>query len=419
MATKDFGELLRHYRTEKGVTQRQLADLSTLSVRALRDLEGGRSRKPRAATIRLIAEALGLSESRERSLESAAGLRAVDDTTSTRVALPTPTTPLVGREHELRSLTEFLRSGNRLTTVVGLPGVGKTHLALEVIRLHHLHTGTPVRWLERQEATRLVRHGTTELERQLAAEPGGWPPLLVLDDHDRSSVTKDHLRRLLRSVPDLQILVTSRQPVDQHEGVTFPLAPLAVPAPDLDDDLEVVLKVPSVMLLNQRIRRVRPDFQLSMTTSRTHVRICRSLDGIPEALALAADLCLVHSPQRMAEQLETAPSALLAASATEHDWYGAVSGSLLDTVGSLDHRCCNLLARMALISGEWSLPDAARMSGAKVRTVARDVHCLVVHGMVRREDHADGPRFSVLNVVRGKLPLILPPRLPLQPGLPT
>jgi len=82
----------------------------------------------------------------------------------------------------------------------------------------------------------------------------------VLDDHDESVVTRGHLRRLLRGLPDLQILVTSRRPVDTQEGVTFPLPPLAVRTPELDGDPEAVELVSSVVPQRQRISRVLPNF---------------------------------------------------------------------------------------------------------------------------------------------------------------
>lgn len=68
----EFGELLRHCRTRRGITQRQLADLATVSVRAIRDIELGRVSRPRPATVELIADGLGLT-GRSREHFAAAG----------------------------------------------------------------------------------------------------------------------------------------------------------------------------------------------------------------------------------------------------------------------------------------------------------------------------------------------------------
>ncbi|MEU0991527.1 helix-turn-helix domain-containing protein, partial [Streptomyces sp. NPDC005953] len=54
------GALIRAHRLRIGLTQRELADLSTISVRAIRDLEHGRATRPRTDTVRLMADALRL-----------------------------------------------------------------------------------------------------------------------------------------------------------------------------------------------------------------------------------------------------------------------------------------------------------------------------------------------------------------------
>ncbi|WP_327088500.1 helix-turn-helix domain-containing protein [Nonomuraea sp. NBC_01738] len=69
-----FGSLLRTLRTRSGMTQQQLADLSALSVRAVRDLESERVSRPRPETVRLLADGLRLAGgTRERFVSAAAG----------------------------------------------------------------------------------------------------------------------------------------------------------------------------------------------------------------------------------------------------------------------------------------------------------------------------------------------------------
>jgi transcriptional regulator with XRE-family HTH domain len=60
MESRQFGTLLRRHRTRARLTQQELADFSTLSVRAIRDLELGNVRRPRQDTVRLLAEVLRL-----------------------------------------------------------------------------------------------------------------------------------------------------------------------------------------------------------------------------------------------------------------------------------------------------------------------------------------------------------------------
>ncbi|WP_394437538.1 helix-turn-helix domain-containing protein [Streptomyces sp. SGAir0957] len=64
-----FGSLLQSYRAEEGLTQKELADLSATSVRAIRDLEHGRAERPRRDTVRLLADALRLDGQRRHTFE--------------------------------------------------------------------------------------------------------------------------------------------------------------------------------------------------------------------------------------------------------------------------------------------------------------------------------------------------------------
>ena len=67
-----FHQMLHQHRTRLGMTQRQLAELSTLSVRGIRDLESGRARRPRGTTVQLLADSLRLHGQRRVAFEAAA-----------------------------------------------------------------------------------------------------------------------------------------------------------------------------------------------------------------------------------------------------------------------------------------------------------------------------------------------------------
>jgi transcriptional regulator with XRE-family HTH domain len=129
---EQFGVLLKSHRIRRGTTQRQLADLSTVSIRAIRDLELGRSRRPRRDTVRLIADGLGLGSRERARLEAAADdLRLIYG--ASFAPPPAPLDGLVGRDAEVEVLKKLLRSGgHRLVLVSGVGGVGKTRLTLAV-----------------------------------------------------------------------------------------------------------------------------------------------------------------------------------------------------------------------------------------------------------------------------------------------
>src|SRR5688572_16472939 len=140
-----FGRLLRGHRTRVGLTQRELADLSTISVRAIRDLEQGKARRPRQDTVRLIADGLRLSRQARAGLELAAdngrsATALLPGYDADLAAPPVELDTLIGRESETGTLAaEFADGRRRLIGLVGLSGVGKTRLACAVAgRLHAL-----------------------------------------------------------------------------------------------------------------------------------------------------------------------------------------------------------------------------------------------------------------------------------------
>lgn len=78
-ASEKFGVLLRELRGRTGLTQKELADLAGLSVRAVRDLERGRVSRPRKETVRLLADALRLRDGRRTVFLTTAAARFTRD----------------------------------------------------------------------------------------------------------------------------------------------------------------------------------------------------------------------------------------------------------------------------------------------------------------------------------------------------
>jgi transcriptional regulator with XRE-family HTH domain len=154
-----FGARLRAWRQAAALSQEELAERSSLSIRTISNLERGRTIYPHLDTVRRLADALGLSAQTRAELAAAAGRPRADDDAapagpavtgrSDRPApaagggvvsrqLPGPVRQFTGRRSELAALTGLLRTAGAggppaalISAVGGMAGVGKTALAVE------------------------------------------------------------------------------------------------------------------------------------------------------------------------------------------------------------------------------------------------------------------------------------------------
>ena len=133
-----FGARLRRLREAAGLTQEELASKAGLTPKAISVLERGERKRPYPHTVRALADALMLTDSGRASLFACVPGRAAaapSATAPTSSTLPAPPTPLLGREREAEAASDILRRREtRLLTLAGPGGVGKTRLALEVVR---------------------------------------------------------------------------------------------------------------------------------------------------------------------------------------------------------------------------------------------------------------------------------------------
>jgi predicted ATPase/DNA-binding SARP family transcriptional activator len=262
--------------------------------RAPEALRIGREFRHRLAEETGLDPSPGLGELESTVAAGAAG-PAPASGTATETALPArPTTRLVGREAEVAALHRLL-AAERLVTLVGTGGVGKTRVALEVagrsgaVAVLLLAPVTDPTALPHALAAALnldVVQG--EVLSACIAVLGDHAGLLVIDNCEHLlDAARDTIDAVLTSCPELTVLTTSREPLGLAAEYVFRLSPLPLPRPGAGDDRDLPM-VPSVAVFLDRAGRVRPGPPATPDELQVVADIVHRLDGIPLAIELAA-----------------------------------------------------------------------------------------------------------------------------------
>jgi predicted ATPase/class 3 adenylate cyclase len=334
--------------------------------------------------------------------------------------LPAPGTSLIGRNEALAVLTAILADpANRLVTIVGPGGIGKTRLALALAARLAAGREDGVWWVPladltdpaaaapaiaaaldlREDADRPALAAVSERLDSRAA-------LLVLDNVEQVIAAAADVASLLRDCPRLQIVVTSRAPLRIAGEREFPAAPLA--APELPARAAVgfgaaaVGGFAAVQLFVERARAIRPDFALTDANAVPIARICRRLDGLPLAIELAAAHVRLLSPARLLERLDLGLPFLAGGGRDAPDRQRTLRATIDWSYGLLDPPCRALFARLAVFAGGATIEAVVQICGADLGDdPLAALERLAEQSLIRLDDDGvDAVRVTMLETIR-------------------
>lgn len=416
-----FGDLMRQFRITAGLTQEDLAAKATVSVRAVSDLERGERRRPQHETLRLLADALDLTEDERQRFDAAAHTRYTTPRLVPRDLPPSnisiPITPLVGRGDDLAAIDALLSQPEmRLVTVTGAGGIGKTRLALDAARvaLPSFPDGVFFVSLATIRDAALVlptiaqTFEITECKKQgvwdaLIAHLARKQMLLVLDNFEQVLPAAARVADILIACHGLKVLVTSRAALHIRGEHEYRLRPL--PLPDLHgtDDIARVRQSPAVVLFMQRATAINRDLTLAPGNADVIARICARLDGLPLALELAAARTRVLQPAELLARLEHR-FAVLTDGASDLPTRQQTMRHAVDWSYDLLPADEQQLFRSLAVFADGCTLEAAEALGGALRgqpvNLLSGISSLVDKSLLQAEAWGDATRFTMLETVR-------------------
>ena len=231
--------------------------------------------------------------------------------------IPNPLTAILGREHDLRSITSLLLNFNvRLLTLSGPGGVGKTRLAIQTAIAMRQHFTDGVCFVSLAaisdpslvtemiiKALNITENATLSADEQIKRYLGEKHFLLIVDNFEHLVVFAPFFEEILSACSFLKIIVTSREVLHLQIEREYSIPPLALPDLKGPSSFEELAEFAAIALFVERAQAVLPTFHLTPTLVQTVAQICIRLDGLPLAIELAAARVKLLAPPALLARL--------------------------------------------------------------------------------------------------------------------
>ncbi len=321
--------------------------------------------------------------------------------------LPERSTPLLGREADLRTLEELLKE-HRMLTITGPGGIGKTSTATELCRRMVPDFLDGISFIPMAEVTDpdsvmpaiantldVKENEGRSLEEGLLSLIDDKKALLLLDNLEQVVEAAASIGGLLSKSPNLSLVVTSRTPLRVAAEHEYRLEPLPLP-PDDAVALADLKGFAAVDLFVERARSVSPSFEITDSNAAAVGEICRRLDGLPLAIELAAARVRILTADALLERLSHALDLLTGGRRDLPLRQQTLRGAIDWSHSLLDDAEKTLFRRLSVFVGGSTVDDIEAVGGEQGSSIINELESLVEKALVS----VNGNRFSMLQTVR-------------------
>jgi predicted ATPase/class 3 adenylate cyclase len=330
--------------------------------------------------------------------------------------LPAQPNRMIGREKELREISQLLRADDvRLLTLTGPGGAGKTRLALQIGAelLDEFRSGVffvslaPIGDEDLlvptiAQALAIREISGEDLAATLSLYLNDKQMLLVLDNFEQIVGAAPAIAKLLEAASEVRILATSRERLRLSAEHVYEVPPLMLPD-GAQEDLGTLLGTDAIALFLARAEAVTPNFVLTQENAASVVAICRRLEGLPLALELAAARIAVLSPSALLSRLSERLAVLTGGARDTDERHRTLRNTIEWSYDLLEAPDELLFRRLAVFADGCRLDAAEAVCNSKHGDVTAldGLQSLVDKSLVRNRPDSDGePRFWMLETIR-------------------